>query len=880
VQARRPGVRVPGSLETILVSRMSCVEGIGYEVAEVNFREHLCLSLLLALVTTLALAAVAAGEESSHGCEAGQMSKLGPESQREGQGSSLEGCGTPDSTIHQPPVSGRFSVYRGQRPKPADLPAGGLGSSPRQARAGAAQAAGRPGSDGKAAGASIYSPMPTRSETPDEWWKHRMFLPVVGRSYYLEPPVVSDDFSDKPLNRSIWTLINPGRDATFAIVGPLTRDAWLCISVPGSSSHNIWDEGNRAARVMQSVRDTDFEIEVKFESGVSQKYQMQGILIEQDENHFVRLDFHSDGVGTKIFAATFVPGSAGALEPNVRLSEQIIDQVGVSPVYMRVRHRGERWTLFWSRDGADWSAAVSFHHDLNVTRAGAYAGNAGSGGLDPPAHTACLDYFFNTERPIVPEDPPLYTLAGNVVGHGLITMEPAQQKYNLEDLVTVTAMADPGWFFTGWSGDMSGIDNPVVITVDGDEAFTATFAQEEYTLSVNLEGEGAVAEEPDEPVYHYGDVVSLTATGDPGWSFAGWSGDLSGTDNPETITMDSDKDVTATFAQDKYTLTVGVEGEGTVSQDPQSETYFYGEVVTLTATTDTGWSFSGWSGDLSGTDSPETITMDGNKDVTATFTRDEYTLTVGVEGEGTVSQDPQSEAYFYGEVVTLTATADIGWSFEGWSGDLSGTDNPETITMDGNKDVTATFAQDQYTLTVIVVGEGSVDREPDQETYTYGEVVTLTATADIGWSFDGWSGDLSGTDNPETITMDGNKDVTATFTQDQYTLTVIVEGEGSVDWEPDEETYTYGDVVTLTAVPDLGSTFVGWSGDLSGSSNPDSITMVTSKSVTATFLQDGYALRSLGVDSPLDRWLSYTMWRMSCDSRRRNSKSSPGPVLT
>ena len=880
MQSRRLGVRGPGSLETVLVSRMSCFEDIGYEVAEVKFREHLCLSLLLALLTTLALAAVAAGEASSHGREAGQMSKLGPESQREGQGSSLEDCGTPKSTIHQSLASGRFSVYRGQRLKPADLPAGSLESSPRQAGAGAAQAAGRPGSDSRAGGASVYSPMPTRSETPDEWWKHRIFLPVVGRSYYLEPPVVSDDFSEKPLDRGIWTPINPGRDATYAIVGPLTRDAWLCISVPSSASHNIWNDGNRAARVMQSVRDADFEIEVKFESGVSQKYQMQGILVEQDEEHFVRLDFHSDGAGTKLFAATFVPGAAGSLEPNIRLSQQIIDQVGVSPLYMRVRHRGERWTLFWSRDGVEWSAAVSFYHHLNVTSAGAYAGNAASGGEPPPAHTACLDYFFNTERPIVPEDPPLYTVAGYVIGHGLITMEPAQQKYNLGDLVTVTAMADPGWFFTGWSGDLSGMDNPEVITVDSDKAFTAAFAQEQYTLSVNVEGEGDVAKDPDEPAYHYGNVVSLTATGEPGWSFARWSGDLSGANNPETITMDEDKDVTATFTQDEYTLTMDVEGEGTVSQDPQSETYFYGETVTLTATASIGWSFAEWSGDLSGTDNPETITMDEDKDVTATFTQDEYTLTVDVEEGGTVSQDPQSETYFYGETVTLTATADTGWSFAGWSGDLSGTDNPESITMDGNKDVTAAFTQNQYTLTVSIAGRGSVDREPDQETYTYGEVVTLTATADTGWSFDGWSGDLSGGDNPESITMDGNKDITATFAQDQYTLSVIVVGEGSVEREPDQETYTYGDVVTLTAVPDLGSTFVGWSGDLSGPTNPDSVTMDDNKSVTANFSAVAYAHGWPDASYSLDRWFRRGWGQMSCRLTSRRSERSPNTAST
>jgi uncharacterized repeat protein (TIGR02543 family) len=684
------------------------------------------------------------------------------------------------------------------------------------------------------------------SDASEEWWKYRTFLPLAERLCYIDPAVASDDFNAGALNRRIWTFIDPRRDATVATTGTLTRDAWLCISVPSSSSHNVWEDGNYAARVMQTARDTDFEIEVKFESGVSRKYQIQGILIEQDEAHFLRLDFHSDGEGTKLFAATFAPGSADTLKPNVRLTQRITDEPDVAPLYMRVRHQGNHWTLSWSYDGVDWSTAVSFRHPLRVKQAGAFAGNVASGGQAPPAHTACLDYFFNTERPLIPEDGPSFSVSGTVVGQGLITMEPAQQRYYLGDIVTLTAVPEPGWSFTGWGGDLSGTDNPAVITVNGNMAVTATFTQDEYTLNVGVDGEGSIAKDPDQPTYLYGASVSLTATADPGWSFAGWSGDLSGMDNPTGITMNDDKVVTATFAQDEYTLDVSVDGEGSIVKDPDQPTYLYDESVSLTATADPGWSFAGWSGDLSGTDNPTGITMDGNKVITGTFTREEYTLNVSVDGEGSVAKDPDQSTYFYGASVSLTATADPGWSFAGWSGDLSGMDNPAGITMDGNKVITGTFTQDEYTLDVSVDGEGSVAKDPDQSTYLYGVSVSLTATADPGWSFAGWSGDLSGMDNPETIVMNGNKDVTAAFAQDHYTLDVGVVGEGTVEREPDQGSYTYGQVVILTAVPDLGATFVGWSGDLSGSTNPDTVTMDASKSVTATFSLEEHT--EMGVD--------------------------------
>jgi hypothetical protein len=83
--------------------------------------------------------------------------------------------------------------------------------------------------------------------------------------------------------------------------------------------------------------------------------------------------------------------------------------------------------------------------------------------------------------------------------------------------------------------------------------------------------------------------------------------------------------------------------------------------------------------------------------------------------------------------------------------------------MNGNKTVTATFVQVFYTLTVNVVGSGSVTRGPAAATYLNGTVVTLTAVPSPNWVFWNWSGGVSGSQNPVSITMNGNKTVTATF---------------------------------------------------------------------------------------------------------------------
>ena len=104
-------------------------------------------------------------------------------------------------------------------------------------------------------------------------------------------------------------LSDPKNDANFAIVGYGTKNALLSITVPSEhGTHDIWAGKNDAPKIMQNASNKDFEIEVKFQSRMNSKYQMQGVIIQQDINKFIRFDFESDGSNTKIFAATFNNG--------------------------------------------------------------------------------------------------------------------------------------------------------------------------------------------------------------------------------------------------------------------------------------------------------------------------------------------------------------------------------------------------------------------------------------------------------------------------------------------------------------------------------------------------------------------------------------------
>mgnify|MGYP006298377495 CR=1 FL=1 len=164
--------------------------------------------------------------------------------------------------------------------------------------------------------------------------------------------------------------------------------------------------------------------------------------------------------------------------------------------------------------------------------------------------------------------------------------------------------------------------------------------------------------------------------------------------------------------------------------------------------------------------------------------------------------------------------------------------------MDSDKNITATFTAvqpDQVTLTMNVAGSGSVSPPAGTHTYDEGTTLTLTATPDAGWLFDGWSGDVSGSSSSLTITLNSDTQVTANFVEEDpdpvyYTLTLAVSGEGSVS--DVGGTYEANTQVSIMAYPAAGNIFAGWSGDASGTSETITITMDSDKAVTASFVVD------------------------------------------
>ncbi len=519
---------------------------------------------------------------------------------------------------------------------------------------------------------------------------------------------------------------------------------------------------------------------------------------------------------------------------------------------------------------------------------------------------------------------PTYVLAlvANPIEGGVLAVSPEQTSYTLGTTVTVTATANTYFGFTGWTGNVpEGLEltNPLTLVMDADTtiganfiadstppagtvapvdgnptsgtqvAFDVVFGEDVFgftdastgSLVVNLSGTityagVSVAETVEDNQSSATSVISkrhyvVQVSGLAGNGFVSLEinpsacVDIAGNGNvkigpstavlvdqvapetmaapvsAETVSLDAEVQFTWAAAVDPdpssgvagYLVQIGTAAgasdlfDGAVTSSTLEKTLVCplgATVYSRVCAFDQVGNIGAWS------DSSEGVLVQGPAN--------EYALTVAVVGEGSVTKSPDQATYVAGTTVTLTATAADGYHFTGWSGATTSTVNPLVVTMDSAKALTATFEQDVvvdgYALTVAVVGEGSVTKSPDQVSYAAGTTVTLTATPAVGYSFTGWSGATTSTQNPLDVVMDSTKTLTATFAANEYAL-VVEAVNGSVTKSPDQAAYAHGTTVTLMATPAAGYQFAGWSGATTSTLNPLDVVMDSTKTLTANF---------------------------------------------
>ncbi|MGR9048624.1 InlB B-repeat-containing protein [Halobacillus faecis] len=231
-------------------------------------------------------------------------------------------------------------------------------------------------------------------------------------------------------------------------------------------------------------------------------------------------------------------------------------------------------------------------------------------------------------------------------------------------------------------------------------------------------------------------------------------------------------------------------------------------------------------------------------------------IQTNLEGQGRIVVTPEKESYESGDELQLQAIGEPGWTFVRWAGDLEGNQSTIQHTIDGNLNVTAIFETNLHTLNLTIEGEGEVFRDSLTNTYSHGETISLRARPASGWTFEGWEGDVTSSSTNTRLTFDEDKQLRAVFVEkdeedeDQeqeeeeieeekettkYRLNVGKSGKGTIKQSRSGSSFEGGSLVTLTATPSNGYTFVGWRGDVNHSSRTVTIKMNSHYSVKAVF---------------------------------------------
>ena len=468
--------------------------------------------------------------------------------------------------------------------------------------------------------------------------------------------------------------------------------------------------------------------------------------------------------------------------------------------------------------------------------------------------------------------------------HGSVTKNPDQATYSYGTNVTLTATADVGYHFLGWSGDASGTTNPLVVTMNGDKNIKANF----FDLNtIAFDDFDRTNESPLltngnwRNIYGWGNVnlIGNQVAGSSGEALYYWQG--SGTFN--NARQFARARVVNANGQVGLMLLGGPNQALNISWNSGTlYIYWYlngahqGELAHVSSTIhngdiieailDGGIIYAKINGTIVHSVANTTSLNSGNPGFefyqsgaifddweAGTPPLSSYTITASASSGGSISPSGSVNVNS-GSNQTFNITTNTGYHISDVLVDGISVGVVSHYTFNNviaNHTISASFAINTYTLTITSVN-GTVTKNPDQANYNHGSSVQLIATPSAGYIFTGWSGDATGSTNPLTVTMDANKNITANFAINTYTLT-ITSVNGIVIKNPDQANYNHGSTVQLTASPSAGYTFTSWSGDATGSTNPLTVTMDENKNIIANFAINTYTLTITSVNGTVTK---------------------------
>ena len=450
----------------------------------------------------------------------------------------------------------------------------------------------------------------------------------------------------------------------------------------------------------------------------------------------------------------------------------------------------------------------------------------------------------------IPEYPRLtLTTQANPAGYGIVTGD-GTYAYGVQALVGQTPV-QAGWEFASWSSNVT--TSPVAyVDMTSNQTAIANYQLKNYMLNVYAIGAGTVSgtgsftvESLPMPVAAAPDAGDCDYT----YAFQGWFTNALATtpllDAGGNVVTDpqfnfipyalpgsqTSVNIWAKFGtvSKTYTVTAATalntpanlnNNVGTATVSGATAPYTNGTELIVSTTPAAGYEFQYW------TDPTNTlyVTQQTFNHVVdcesvqfiAVYEAIPYTVTASAQTGGTVT--PVTATYTIGQTATVTAAANMGYQFDGWevvSGTVTFTATSLTATFTmpaGNVVLLAKFSKIAHTVTATAGTGGTA--APATQTKYYGDAVTVTATANAGYTFNQWNvvgATVTNTMNPLNFTMPNNSvTAQATFNAIPYTVSVVASPANGGTFSALNPTYTVGQAVTVTATPAAGFTFNGW----------------------------------------------------------------------
>ena len=274
-----------------------------------------------------------------------------------------------------------------------------------------------------------------------------------------------------------------------------------------------------------------------------------------------------------------------------------------------------------------------------------------------------------------------------------------------------------------------------------------------------------------------------------------------------------------------YSINVGVAnstfGVSNITEGPNCDS-----TVVIKATAFYGYHFTQWND--GNTNNPRTITLTQDTSFTAHFAPNQYTLTVTAGEHGTASG---SGTYDYGDTITIQAYPEAHYHFTRWND--GNTDNPRQYRIEGDRILTAFFAIDTHTVTVVSNDIVRGMAQASGTEFAYGTPCTVTATAYTGYTFVGWSNGVIA--NPYTFAVMSDVALTALFVEEgeEVYMVTVVSADPTMGSVSGGGQALRGGIVTISATPNEGYRFLRWNDG--NTENPRAVTVMGNITYTAYF---------------------------------------------